>query len=383
MSQRIIAFYLPQYHPIPENDKWWGTGFTEWTNVAKAKPLFKGHIQPRIPTNLGYYDLRLPESREKQAEYAQKAGIEGFCYYHYWFGNGHQLLERPFNEVVSSGRPSFPFCLCWANHSWESRTWTNAKNKVGSTMIMKQEYLGEKDNLAHFMSLLPAFKDSRYIKVDNKPLFVIYDPFGFKDVSGFIKQWRALAKDNGLNDFHFVAIVFTATMQNIIDAKNNREILNGMISSRIMSVLDLGFDAVTTDNRYLAQVFSRGLFNTALHSFCSKKLGFNFPNIFKQRKINENWFVKDDVSENVYPTILPNWDRTPRSKSDSIYVDSTPDVFYDFAVKAIDMVQNKEKEHRIIFLKSWNEWGEGNYMEPDDYYGEGYIKALAKACSDR
>lgn len=123
MTPRIIALYLPQFHPIPENNKWWGPGFTEWTNVAKAKPLFKGHLQPRIPADLGFYDLRLPETRIQQAELAKAAGIEGFCYYHYWFGHGKQLLERPFNEVVESGKPDFPFCICWANHTWSNKTW--------------------------------------------------------------------------------------------------------------------------------------------------------------------------------------------------------------------------------------------------------------------
>lgn len=377
---RFLAFYLPQFHPIKENDQWWGPGFTEWTNVVKAKPLFRGHIQPRIPANLGFYDLRLPETREQQAELAKEAGIEGFCYYHYWFGNGRQLLERPFEEVLQTKKPDYPFCLCWANHSWESKTWTNAKRKVAGTMIMKQEYPGEQDNLDHFMYLLSAFKDPRYIKVDRKPLFVIYDPFGFENVTSFIEQWRKLAKENGLIDFHFVAIVQTVTMQIAVEAKNNKDKWDELIAARVNQALDFGFDAVTTDNRNGAQILSRGVLNTALHSFCSQKLGFDFAHKFKQETINENWFLKVDAMENVYPSILPNWDRTPRSKSDSIYVDSTPDVFYDFARKAIELVNNKESDHRIVFLKSWNEWGEGNYMEPDQQYGDGYIKALAKAC---
>lgn len=376
---RVLAFYLPQYHPIKENDECWGPGFTEWTNVAKAKPLFRGHVQPRIPTNLGFYDLRLSETREQQAELAKEAGIEGFCYYHYWFGNGRQLLERPFNEVLSSNKPDFPFCLCWANHSWESKTWTNAKRKVAGTMIMKQEYPGEKDNYEHFMALLPAFKDSRYIKVDGKPIFVIYDPFGFENVASFIEQWRKLAKENGLTDIHFVAIVHTVSMKMAVESRNNKMKWDEMITERINSVLSMGFDAVTTDNRNGAQILSRGTIHTAIHSFCSKKIGINYPDIYHQININQHWFLKDDAKENVYPTIMPNWDRTPRSKSDSIYVDSTPEVFYDMATKAIELVKNKEPEHRIVFLKSWNEWGEGNYMEPDLQYGCGYIEALKKA----
>ena len=151
MEARIIANYLPQFHPIPENDKFWGKGFTEWTNVAKAKPFFKGHYQPRIPADLGFYDLRLPEIREQQAQLAREAGVEGFCYWHYWFGNGKQLLERPFQEVVASGKPDFPFCLCWANHDWSNKSWK--KDSKLDAMIAKQEYLGEKDHTEHFYSL--------------------------------------------------------------------------------------------------------------------------------------------------------------------------------------------------------------------------------------
>ena len=174
MKARIIAYYLPQFHPIPENDEVWGKGFTEWTNVAKAKPLFRGHYQPRIPADLGFYDLRLPEVREQQAELARDAGVEGFCYWHYWFGNGKMLLERPFEEVLKSGKPDFPFCLCWANHSWTTKTWKKGHGSSSRTMIAEQLYPGEEDDIAHFNYCLPAFKDPRYITVEGKPLFGVF-----------------------------------------------------------------------------------------------------------------------------------------------------------------------------------------------------------------
>ena len=158
MKTRIIALYLPQFHPIPENDKWWGPGFTEWTNVAKAKPLFKGHVQPKIPADLGFYDLRLPEVGQQQADLAHEAGIEGFCYYHYWFG-GKQLLERPFNEVLASGKPDFPFCLCWANHSWSNKTWNRKSNMQSNSMLIEQTYPGYDDDYNHFMNVLPLFAE--------------------------------------------------------------------------------------------------------------------------------------------------------------------------------------------------------------------------------
>ena len=182
---RVIAYYLPQFHPTPENDKFWGKGFTEWTNVGRARPLFHGHYQPRVPADLGYYDLRMPEIREQQAELAREAGIEGFCYWHYWFGGGKELLERPFNEVVESGKPDFPFCLGWANHTWSTRTWTSSKTGYQETIIAEMTYPGDEDHISHFYKYLNAFKDKRYIKVDGKLLFVIFAPQDFVDFPHF------------------------------------------------------------------------------------------------------------------------------------------------------------------------------------------------------
>ena len=198
---RVIAFYLPQFHPTPENDKWWGKGFTEWTNVGKAKPLFKGHYQPKVPADLGYYDLRVPETRKAQADMAKEYGIEGFCYWHYWFGNGRRLLERPFNEVLNSGEPDFPFCLAWANHSWEDKQFSK---DGGHKMLMEQLYPGDEDYIAHFNAVLPAFKDHRYIRVNGNPVFVIYSPMNVPDAAHFISLWQELAKPHGFQ-IHFVA----------------------------------------------------------------------------------------------------------------------------------------------------------------------------------
>lgn len=373
---RVIAYYLPQFHPIPENDEWWGPGFTEWTNVAKAKPRFRGHVQPRIPADLGFYDLRLPETREKQAELAREAGIEGFCYYHYWFGNGKQLLERPFNEVVESGKPDFPFCLCWANHSWGGGTWTNASIKTEKKVFMEQMYLGAEDNEKHFYSLINAFRDPRYIKVDGKLFFAIYDALGFKNVREFIEQWQKLAQKEGLEGFHFVGAVQTPSYAEFVANGANRNAANFVASKRIKEVLDLGFDAVITDNRFRAELLSRGTINMALRSVLSKVFHISTINRFNQSDINSNMYVKEDKEENVYPSILPNWDRTPRSKSEALYVNSTPEVFKEALVTLINRISKKEPEHRIIILKSWNEWGEGNYVEPDLQYGHGYLNEL-------
>ena len=380
---RVIALYLPQFHPIPENNEWWGKGFTEWTNVAKAKPLYKGHVEPRIPADLGFYDLRMPEVREEQANLAKEAGIEGFCYYHYWFGDGKQLLERPFNEVVSSGKPNFPFCLCWANHSWGGATWTNASLKTSKKMFVEQKYLGKEDNIAHFNTLLPAFKDKRYITVDGKPIFLVYDPFNFEGVENFIDDWQHLAKENGLAGIHFVGIVNTTSFntymkKGFLKKKEDEE----DVKERVRQVLKMGFDAVNTNGQYRAEISSIGFLKTAFYSFMSYKVGKSLTYLIDQKKINKHLFTKLDTEENVYPTILPNWDRTPRSKENALYIHSTPEVFKDCIRKALDIIKTKDEEHRIIIVKSWNEWGEGNYMEPDLQYGHGYIDAMREALDE-
>lgn len=197
---RLIAYYLPQFHPIPENDQWWGNGFTEWTNVTKAKPLFKGHLQPRLPADLGYYDLRVPEVREAQAEMAEQYGIEGFCYYHYWFGDGRMLLERPFNEVLKSGKPDFPFCLCWANETW-SGIWFGETNKT----LIEQKPPDKKDLEKHFEYLLRAFNDERYLTVDEKPIFQILTPRNLPDSIETTDTLRELAHRSGFKGLHLVA----------------------------------------------------------------------------------------------------------------------------------------------------------------------------------
>lgn len=357
---RIIAFYLPQYHPTPDNDKWWGKGFTEWTNVGKARPLFKGHYQPRVPADLGYYDLRLPQVREQQAALAAEAGIYGFCYYHYWFGNGKRELELPFDEVLRSGEPDFPFCLCWANETWHTKFW----NKDGSVIkrpLVKQEYPGDEDTANHFESLLPAFSDKRYIRIDGKPLFMIYKPFDYKQVDRFIAQWNDMARRHGMKGIHFVAHI-------------NKDITR----ATVRRLLDMGFDAVNTVGLWEARTADKtGRIRHSLH-----KLGtflFGIPNAYRYEKLYGKFLSDTDSAAEVYPTLIPNWDHTPRSgRAGYLLTGSTPELFGKHARQALDTVMRKDPHDRVAFLKSWNEWGEGNYMEPDLKFGKGYIEALRR-----
>lgn len=350
---RAIAFYLPQFHPTKENDEWWGKGFTEWTNVAKARPLFKGHYQPHIPADLGFYDLRLSETREAQAELAKKYGVEGFCYWHYWFGNGKRLLERPFNEVLNSGKPDFPFCLAWANHSWKKKLWDpNATYK--DKILMEQTYPGDDDIEAHFYTVLPAFKDKRYIKVNGCPLFLIYAPLDYKEVSYFMKKWRELAVQNGLKGIYFVGQGMT----------KNRE-----------KILSLGFDAFND-----ASIFDIKNQQNSLTLIIRKIIArlFKYPITYRYADAMKYWARPEGKLLDTIPTIVPNWDHSPRSGAKAlILTGDTPKLFKKHVEQIVDLVKDKEEDKRIIFIKSWNEWGEGNYLEPDLQYGSKKLEILS------
>lgn len=360
---RIIAFYLPQFHPIKENDEWWGKGFTEWTNVGKAKPLFKGHYQPRVPTELGYYDLRMPEVREAQAQMAREAGVEGFMYWHYWFGNGKTLMADIFKEVLESGKPDFPFALGWANHSWYAKNW-NADGTSTNRVLVEQTYPGETDIRQYFDTLLPAFKDKRYMTVDGKPIFYIFDPTTLPNE--YIKRFKELAIESGLPGIFLVA--------NIVSSFVPKE-----------KYLSMGYDAVTYQR---LSASSPKLMNKTANLRRAYKLwqlvkGFlshRPPRMSDYRKAYHDFITPMEREEEVIPTIVPQWDHTPRSGwNGSLLVNSTPEYFKLHAQEAIEAINGKNPEHQLIFLKSWNEWGEGNYMEPDLKYGRGFIDALRSA----
>lgn len=373
---RVIAFYLPQFHPIPENDLWWGKGFTEWTNVAKAKPQFRGHIQPKVPADLGFYDLRLPEVRKAQADMAREYGVEGFCYWHYWFGNGKQILQMPFEQVLKTKEPDFPFCLGWANHSWSNKTWQKHEAFQDDTMFLEQTYGDEDDYIRHFNYVLNAFNDERYIRVDDKPLFFIFDPFAIPDLEHFTELWQSLAKQNGLKGIHFVAK--TASV-----GRFDKGVFHDYYSDareRYDEILSKGVDAVNSVNLRLAEMLSIGKYRKMLDRVLCKL----FPTIkvekYDYRKIIKYLFTKEDAEENIYPTIIPRWDKTPRlGKQAYVYTHSTPELFEKSVREAVKLIEHKDEQHRIIFLQAWNEWGEGNFMEPDLEFGHGYLQALKNA----
>lgn len=352
---RVIAFYLPQFHPIPENDAWWGAGFTEWTHVRKAVPLFRGHQQPKVPLNSDYYDLLNDDTREHQAQLARDAGISGFCYWHYWFGNGKRLLEKPFDQVLASGKPDFHFCLAWANESWTG-IWHGMKDKV----LISQSYPGTDDYIAHFNVVVHAFQDPRYICVDGNPLFIVYKPWEIPDSKQFTNCWRRLARDHGLKDIYFVGISDTPLSDS------------------------MGFDG------YMAgapKIPERTTFPTFaeifLHRICrlNPRLFFRVwnskgPQVFPYRSFVRYSFT-EPMAACEFPVVVPNWDNTPRvGRRGIVLKGSTPELFALLSRKAWKSNVEKPDEESIIFIKSWNEWAEGNYLEPDELWGSGYLEAL-------
>lgn len=355
---RVIAFYLPQFHPIPENDENWGKGFTEWVNVASAKPLWRGHHQPRIPADLGFYDIRLPEIREEQAKLAKEAGVESFMYWHYWFGDGKMLLEKPAEWLLETQKPDFPFCFGWANHEWSTKTWHKGNSSQKTRMIAEMRYLGTEDNRKHFDYCLPFFKDYRYTTIESKPVFLIFSPETFVGLSQFIAEWNIMAKEAGLNGIYFIG-------------------MNRAKGQTYESIKKLGVDGVCNSNRFEAEEKATGgKFIHNIKGWLANKL--NLPaNKLSYEKIVKYNVCADNGKEDCFPTVIPGYDHTARRGSKAlIYTNPTPMAFQKSIEIALSYVKHKDFDHKVIFLNSWNEWGEGNYMEPDTKWKHAYLDAL-------
>jgi lipopolysaccharide biosynthesis protein len=353
---RALALYLPQYHPIPENDEWWGKGFTEWRNVVKGTAIVDGQYQPHLPKDLGFYDLRLPEIREQQANLAKESGIYGFCYYHYWF-HGKRLIESPLNEVLASNKPDFPFCLCWANESW-SRNWDGKEKQV----LMKQEYSIE-DDKEHIKYLCEnVFNDSRYITVDGKPVFIIYRPSSFPDMKKTVSLWRSEAKRMGFKDIYF--IFFWAFDYGVNPA-------------------EYGMDAAAlfTPNPLPVKRKNNSVISRALN-----KLGLQFTN-YQKHSVYEYKDLVDYAINNkfpddftLYPCVTPMWDNYARRKlgGAKIYVNSTPALYEKWLSAICKIWKVKKNEENFLFINAWNEWAEGNHLEPCERWDNQYLEATKR-----
>jgi hypothetical protein len=357
MSTRptVVALYLPQYHPIPENDAWWEPGFTEWTNVAKAKPLFSGHHQPNLPADLGFYDLRVPETRASQAQMARAHGVGAFCYYHYWFGNGRRLLERPFQEVLQSGQPDLPFMLCWAN-----QTWAGVWHGLAGQVLVEQTYPGDADTERHFEELLPAFKDPRYLRVEGKPVFMIYRPTELPDPPRTLALWKRLANKAGLPGLYLL----------------------GEHSDPFWNAKANGYDAFV-NMRALQRRRAWVPWSKPIEKLKGKVLdALKRPTVAGYADLAD-YFVPDSASDDAIPCVLPGWDNTPRSGSKGlVLVGSTPDAFAAQLNRALARAGQRGRD-QLVFVKSWNEWAEGNHLEPGRRYGYGHLKVLQRSLVSR
>jgi lipopolysaccharide biosynthesis protein len=341
----VLAFYLPQFHPIPENDEWWGPGFTEWINVAKAEPLYRGHSQPHLPADLGFYDLRLPEVRAGQAELARTHGVTGFIYWHYWFA-GRKLLERPLDEVIAGGEPDFPFCVAWANHSW-SDTWMGGPDRV----MLEQTYPGPEDDQAHFDDLRTAFEDPRYLRINGQPILFIFRPHLLPDPARFVETWQHMAADMGG--------LYLVACGPFLD-------LAVMVSA--------GFDAINFIEKPFAAptVFSR--INSLLHRRHLRRgpLRYRYADYCTSTP-------PSNLSCTAIPCVWPNWDDTPRrGRRGVVAAGSNPERFEHQIAGAMDIAKRAPDGEQMLVIKSWNEWAEGNYLEPDLEFGRGWLEALAR-----
>lgn len=350
---RLIAFYLPQFHPIPENDAWWGKGFTEWRNVVQARPQFPGHYQPHLPGELGYYDLRLPETRAAQAELARAHGIYGFCYYHFYF-HGRRLLQRPFEAVLASGEPNFPFCLCWANESW-TRAWDGRTSEV----LIRQEYSPD-DDLNHVRSLVPAFCDHRHIRVENKPLFLVYHAGNLPDPRRTTDTWRAEALRLGVGELFLCRVE-----SNFRDERGDPH--------------PLGFDAAVEfqpDVFALGSPLRRGPTWHTLVRWGLSPQAYERQHIWSYPEVMTRMLAKPAAAYPRFPGITPLWDNSARrSREAHILAGSTPELYGRWLSALLERLQAQTPERRLLFVNAWNEWAEGNHLEPDARFGRAYLQA--------
>lgn len=365
----LLAFYLPQYHPIPENNEWWGNGFTEWTNVSAARPRYRGHCQPHIPADLGFYDLRLEETRLAQAALAAKYGVNGFCYYHYWF-NGKRLLGRPLDEVLESKKPDFPFCLCWANENW-TRAWDGLDRQV----LIRQDYT-KVDSLAHLDWLANVFRDNRYIKVKGNPLLLIYRYDNIPDVKKYFADWQESIKKYGFNKIYLCAVK------------------TGFTSRSEDEIISLGFDSIIdfqpnsndfpVSNDYRQKLLHALKIILPENFYQWLKLHASAQKIVDYKTMVNNITHKEWPSQYIkYPCIFPSWDNTPRRKTPTIIYNDNAALYAQWMKFALSSVSQYPEEERFVFINAWNEWAEGCHLEPDKKNGRAFLEATLAAVKSR
>ena len=353
---RLIAIHLPQYHPFEENNKWWGKGFTEWTNVAKARPRFRGHYQPHIPADTGFYDLRLPEARDLQVDLAREYGIYGFCYYHYWF-NGKRLMREPLDGILTSGTPNFPFMYCWANENW-TRAWDGGEKEI----LIKQDYSKE-DDIAHIQYLLDnVFSDPRYIRINGKPVFAIYRSTSFPDIAQTLQLWREKAKKRGVE-------LYICRFESFNEAGPN--------------YLEDGFDAAIEfpPHNFMPMVKFYTPIKAIIDKLAQLLVGRQICNRIVPYKNYVQFSRKEDYgSYKRFPGVTPMWDNSARRKKRFFALkNSTPELYEKCLVDKIKKFKPYSVEENFVFINAWNEWAEGNHLEPDLKWGRRYLESTLRA----
>jgi lipopolysaccharide biosynthesis protein len=345
---QLIAFHLPQFHPIPENDRWWSRGFTEWTNVTRALPRFAGHYQPRLPRDLGFYDLRDADVLRRQAALARSFGIAGFCFHHYWFA-GKRLLETPLNNLLASPDIDLPFCVNWANENW-TRTWDGKDREV----LMAQAHSPE-DDIAFARSLLPLFRDRRYIRIRDRPLLMLYRPGLLPDAAGTVLRWREFFSRNGVAD------PFIVMPQAFGDEDPRR----------------YGMDAAVGFPPHKAGDTTPLVTPSALFDHGYRGVVKPYIDLMQQALQNR------PTDFRLFPGVCPQWDNEARRPSRGVsYVGSTPVLYGRWLEEACRwVIQVADADERVVFINAWNEWAEGAYLEPDRHFGHAYLAETARALS--
>lgn len=370
---KVLAFYLPQFHTTPENDEWWGKGFTEWTNMKNAEPLFQEHYQPRIPLHKNYYDLANIETMEWQVSLAKNHGIYGFCVYHYWFGN-KMLLEKPMELYLKNKKCDLPFCFSWANETW-TNAWATDDTKLRKVLI-KQVYGEEEEWENHFKYLLKFFEDYRYIKIRNKPLFVIYRPQYVPKLNQRLEYYNKRAIESGFDGIEFIGQDISFHIANNIDKK--------MFSYQIE--YQPGFAMYYDNNSLIKRRYFKYIekirnwlkdHNINYYSISKEKITFYDYDDMWERYLNKS---VDDTR--LIPGAFVDWDNSPRyGKRSKIVLGAKPEKFYEYFKRLLKKAQN-EYCSELLFVFAWNEWSEGGYLEPDEKYKFGYLEAIKKAISE-
>ena len=360
---KILALYLPQFHAIPENDEWWGKGFTEWVNVKKARPLFEGHYQPRIPLNENYYNLLDNSVKKWQIDLAKEHGIYGFCVYHYWFC-GKKLLEKPMEQYLADKSLDFPFCFCWANEHW-SNAWVSGENKI----LMAQNFEDREDWDNHFYYMLPFFQDERYIKEDGKPLYVIYLPNIIGPLNEMLDRWQELAKQNGLPGIKFISQSPFWHLDNNVD--KSRFDYSIAFQPSMINHLEKGRQGAKWVR-----------WKTKLSLFLQNKLHIyvKLPKKEVHRSsYDDKWkqvLAIHPQNDSCIPGAFVDWDNTPRKgKRGDVYVGASPEKFKHYFDLQVKHVKREYKTDWLVMF-AWNEWAEGGILEPTERYGTGYLDAI-------